>query len=81
MLGQLDTFIAFGAVMLAVSLFVTAVNQAVAAAIGLRAGVPGSGAGVDLGGEKRSETGPKVETGELVRKTANTFVCSGIGVE
>ena len=44
-------------------------------------GVPGSGAGVGLGGEKRAEKGTKVETAELVRKTAKAFVCRGLGVE
>ena len=44
-------------------------------------GVPGSGAGVGLGDAKRAETGTKVETAELVRKTAKAFVCRGIGVE
>ena len=50
------------------------------AVTGHGAGVSGSGAGVGLGGAKRAETGTKVETAELVRKTAKTFVCRGIGV-
>ena len=50
------------------------------AVTGHGAGVSGSGAGVGLGGEKRAETSTKVETAELVRKTAKTFVCRGIGV-
>ena len=50
------------------------------AVTGHGAGVSGSGAGVGLGGEKRAETGTKVETAELVRKTAKAFVCRGIGV-
>ena len=44
-------------------------------------GVPGSGSGVGLGSEKRAKRGTKVETAELVRKTAKAFVCRGIGVE
>ena len=43
--------------------------------------VPGSGSGVGLGSEKRAKRGTKVETAELVRKTAKAFVCRGIGVE
>ena len=50
------------------------------AVTGHGAGVSGSGAGVGLGGEKRAETGTKVETAELVRKTAKAFFCRGIGV-
>ena len=34
-----------------------------------------------LGDEKRAQTGTKVETAQLVRKTAKAFVCRRIGVE
>ena len=51
------------------------------AVTGHGAGVSGSGAGVGLGGEKGAETSTKVETAELVRKTAKAFFCRGIGVE